>query len=41
MVWKTKKLLLESEVEQVIKNIEQMNAKTSDKETLINYYQDT
>jgi len=36
---KQKELLLESGVEQVIKNIEQTNAKTSEKEDLINYYQ--
>jgi hypothetical protein len=34
-----KELLLESSVKQVIKNIEQTNAKTSEKEKLINYYQ--
>ena len=36
---KQKELLLESGVEQVIKNIEQTNAKTAEKEDLINYYQ--
>jgi hypothetical protein len=34
-----KELLLQSDVEQVIKNIELTNAKTSEKEKLINYYQ--
>jgi hypothetical protein len=34
-----KELLLESRVEQVIENIELTNAKTSEKENLINYYQ--
>jgi hypothetical protein len=36
---KQKELLLESQTEQVIKNIEQTNASTSEKEKIINYYQ--